>query len=56
MSEEERRALLAKMQASVEEAKNLTQEQARQRLASEGFCDDRGDLSPSYGGEPKGTR
>lgn len=53
MSDDERQALLAKMQASIEEAKRLTQEQARHRLAAEGFCDEKGELSPSYGGETK---
>lgn len=51
MSDEERRALLEKVNASIEEVKSLTQEEARQRLAAEGFCDDHGELSPEYGGE-----
>ena len=35
MSDEERQALLAKMRASAEEAKNLSREQARERLEDE---------------------
>lgn len=35
MSDEERKALLARMQASAEEAKNMSREQARKRLADE---------------------
>ena len=51
MTDHEREALLAKMRASVEQAKNLTKQQARQKLAQEGFCDAQGRLSPAYGGE-----
>ena len=53
MSEEERRALLAKMEASSEEAKSLTQEQARKRLSQEGYIDAKGELRPEYGGPAK---
>ena len=35
MSDEERQALLARMEASREEAKRMTPEEARQRLADE---------------------
>ena len=53
MSEEERRALLAKMQASAEAAKSLTKEEATRRLIADGFLDASGKLSPSYGGAGK---
>lgn len=53
MSEEERRALLEKMQAAAEEAKNLTKEEATRLLIQEGFLDANGKLSPSYGGPDK---
>lgn len=35
MNDDERQALLAKMRASVEEAKHMTRDEARQRIASE---------------------
>lgn len=35
MSDEDRRALLARMEASRDEAKRMTPEQARERLADE---------------------
>ena len=50
MTEEERREILAKLRASVDEAKRLTPAQARDRLKDEGFCDAKGRLSPAYGG------
>jgi hypothetical protein len=50
MSEEERRKLLRRIEASIEEAKGLTPEQAREKLAREGFCDENGQLAPAYGG------
>ena len=50
MTEEERQKLLAKLQASVDEARRLTPAQARERLKDEGFCDAQGRLSPAYGG------
>ena len=50
MSEEERRRLLRRIEASIEEAKVLTPEQAREKLSQEGFCDDKGQLAPAYGG------
>lgn len=51
MTDKERRELLERMQASVKEAHSATPAEARQRLASEGFCDERGRLSPAYGGK-----
>lgn len=53
MSEEERRALLERMQASIEEAKKLSPEEATERLVAEGLCDAEGNLDPSYGGPSK---
>lgn len=53
MSEEERRALLETLQASTEEAKNLTKEEATRRLIDGGFLTESGKLSPSYGGASK---
>jgi hypothetical protein len=53
MSEDERRALLEKMQQTIAEAKTLTKEQARERLAAEGFTDQAGKLSPDYGGKAR---
>ncbi len=53
MSDEERRAILERMQTSIAEAATLTQDEARRRLAAEGFCDERGRLSPAYGGKAK---
>jgi hypothetical protein len=41
MSDEERQALLARMQASIEEAKRMTREEARERLAEEERREDR---------------
>jgi hypothetical protein len=54
MSEEERRALLAKMEASIEEAKILTPEEAKGRLIAEGLLNDEGKLAAEYGGEEDG--
>jgi hypothetical protein len=56
MTDAERKALLEKMQASVKEAKKMTPEQARRRLASEGFCDESGRLSRQYGGKVAARR
>lgn len=53
MSEEERRALLEKMQAAAQEAKTLSKEEATKRLIDEGFLTRQGTLSPSYGGPNK---
>jgi len=50
MSEEERKALLERIQASTEAARRMTPDQARQRLQQEGFCDENGRLLPAYGG------
>jgi hypothetical protein len=50
MSEEERRAILERLEASIIEAQTLTQDEARRRLAAEGFCDEKGRLRPAYGG------
>jgi hypothetical protein len=54
MSDDERQAILRRMRDAIAEAETLTSEQARQRLAAEGFCDDHGRLSPAYGGKVKG--
>ena len=51
MSDEEREALLKKIQASTEEARKMTREEARKRLQTEGYCDERGRLTADYGGK-----
>lgn len=56
MSEDERQALLAKMQRTIVEAKKLTKRQARLRLAAEGFTDESGKLSANYGGQAQVSR
>ncbi len=53
MSDDERRAILERMTTSIVEAATLTQDEARKRLAAEGFCDEKGRLSPAYGGKAK---
>lgn len=53
MSEQERRELLAKMDASIEQTKSETPEQTRERLAREGYIDSNGELKPEYGGPLK---
>jgi hypothetical protein len=50
MSDEERQAILAKLKASIDEARKMTQKQARGRLQAEGLCDERGRLTEAYGG------
>jgi hypothetical protein len=56
MSEEERRAILEKLQQTTAEAKKLTQEEARQKLVAEGFTDQSGKLSTDYGGQAHTVR
>lgn len=51
MSEEERRKLLRRIEQSIEAARDLTPEEARRKLSSEGFCDDQGQLAVAYGGQ-----
>jgi hypothetical protein len=51
MSDEERQALLARMQASYEEARRMTPEQARERLAEEARRDETA-FASAYGGSP----
>lgn len=50
MTEDERRRLMDRLQASIEETKSLTPAQALERLWKEGFCDENGQLTPAYGG------
>lgn len=50
MSDEERRNLLRRIEASIEQARVLTPAQAREKLSQEGFCDEKGELAPAYGG------
>jgi hypothetical protein len=51
MSDEERREILERIKSSIAEAATLSKDEARRRLAAEGFCDERGRLSPAYGGK-----
>jgi hypothetical protein len=51
MTESERKDILAKLRASAKEARVMTPDEARSRLASGGFCDERGRLTRSYGGK-----
>jgi hypothetical protein len=56
MLEEERQALLQKINASTEEARQMTRDEATKRLHSEGFCDERGRLASAYGGKITNSR
>ena len=52
MTEDERLALIAKLETSIEETKLLTPEQALGILYRDGFVDIEGNLAPEYGGPP----
>jgi hypothetical protein len=52
MTKDERRSLLAKLEASRIAASKMTPQEARAKLVAEGLLDCDGNLRPEYGGHP----